>query len=39
MRVLAVPNPQFPPPDDALASADVVLASVAEITPEAVEPA
>jgi HAD superfamily hydrolase (TIGR01509 family) len=37
MRVLAVPNPQFPPADDALAAADVVLASVAEITPDLVE--
>jgi HAD superfamily hydrolase (TIGR01509 family) len=37
MRVLAVPNPRFPPADDALAAADVILASVAEITPEAVE--
>ena len=39
MRVLAVPNPQFPPAADALAAADVVLESVAEISPEAVEPA
>jgi HAD superfamily hydrolase (TIGR01509 family) len=36
MRVLAVPNPQFPPAADALAAADVVLDSVAEITPEVV---
>jgi HAD superfamily hydrolase (TIGR01509 family) len=34
MRVLAVPNPHFPPADDALAEADVVLASIAELTPE-----
>ncbi len=39
MRVLAVPNPQFPPAEDALAVADVVLDSVAEITPGVVEPA
>ena len=32
MRVLAVPNPHFPPADDALAEADVVLASIAELT-------
>jgi HAD superfamily hydrolase (TIGR01509 family) len=37
MRVVAVPNPQFPPADEALEAADVVLASVAEITPEVVE--
>jgi HAD superfamily hydrolase (TIGR01509 family) len=38
MRVLAIPNPQFPPPADALALADAVLSSVAELTPAAVEP-
>jgi hypothetical protein len=32
--VLAIPNPHFPPADDALAEADVVLASIAELTPE-----
>jgi HAD superfamily hydrolase (TIGR01509 family) len=37
MRVLAIPNPQFPPPADALALADAVLPSVAELTPAAVE--
>ena len=37
MRVIAVPNVHFPPGDDALAEADVVLASVAELTPEVVE--
>ena len=36
MRVLAVPNPQYPPHDEALAAADEVLASLAELTPEAV---
>ena len=39
MRVLAIPNPHFPPPDDVLAQADVVLGSLAELTPDAVEPA
>ena len=34
MRVLAIPNPHFPPADEALAEADVVLASIAELTPE-----
>jgi HAD superfamily hydrolase (TIGR01509 family) len=38
MRVLAIPNAHFPPHDDALATADVVLASLAELTAEAVEP-
>jgi HAD superfamily hydrolase (TIGR01509 family) len=37
MRVIAVPNVHFPPGDDALAEADVVLASVAELTAEVVE--
>jgi len=31
MRVFAIPNPHFPPGDDALADADVVLASIAEL--------
>jgi HAD superfamily hydrolase (TIGR01509 family) len=39
MRVIAVPNPHFPPPDDALERADVVLDSLAELTPDAVESA
>jgi HAD superfamily hydrolase (TIGR01509 family) len=38
MRVLAIPNPQFPPAGHALAEADLVLASIAELTPEAVDP-
>jgi HAD superfamily hydrolase (TIGR01509 family) len=37
MRVLAFPNPRFPPADDALALADDVLESLAELTPERVE--
>jgi HAD superfamily hydrolase (TIGR01509 family) len=37
MRVLAIPNPQFPPASEALAEADVVLASIAELTLGAVE--
>ena len=32
MRVFAVPNPHFPPDDDALALADVVLGSIDELT-------
>jgi HAD superfamily hydrolase (TIGR01509 family) len=34
MRVVAVPNPHFPPDDAALAQADVVLGSIAELTVE-----
>lgn len=33
MRVLAYPNPHYPPPADALVLADVVLASLDELTP------
>jgi HAD superfamily hydrolase (TIGR01509 family) len=39
MRVIAIPNPHFPPPEDVLAEADVVLESLAELTPDAVESA
>jgi HAD superfamily hydrolase (TIGR01509 family) len=38
MRVVAIPNRHFPPGEDALAQADVVLDSLTELTPEAVEP-
>jgi len=34
MLVVAVPNPVFPPRADALATADVVIGSLAELTPE-----
>jgi HAD superfamily hydrolase (TIGR01509 family) len=37
MRVLAVPNPRYPPAAETLARADVVLASLDQLTPEAVE--
>ena len=37
MAVVAIPNHRFPPGEDALADADVVLDSLAELTPEAVE--
>jgi HAD superfamily hydrolase (TIGR01509 family) len=37
MRVVAIPNPHFPPDPDALALADVVLGSLAELTPAAVD--
>lgn len=36
MRVVAIPNEAFPPGEEALAEADVVLASLAELTPDAV---
>jgi HAD superfamily hydrolase (TIGR01509 family) len=39
MRVIAIPNPHFPPPDEVLAAADAVLGSLAELTPDAVESA
>jgi HAD superfamily hydrolase (TIGR01509 family) len=38
MRVVAIPNPDFPPGDEALAAADVVLESLDELTPEVVDP-
>jgi HAD superfamily hydrolase (TIGR01509 family) len=34
MRVVAIPNPTFPPGDEALAEADLVLPSLHELTPE-----
>ena len=37
MRVVAIPNPTYPPGADALALADVRLASLQELTPETVE--
>ena len=38
MRVIAIPNPQYPPADEALALANVVLQSTAALAPEVVEP-
>ena len=37
MRVVAIPNPSYPPDDAALAEADVVLESISELTPESIE--
>jgi HAD superfamily hydrolase (TIGR01509 family) len=37
MRVVAIPNMRFPPGEEALAAADAVLSSIAELTPEVVE--
>ena len=36
MRVIAIPNPHFPPGEEALALADVTLGSLAELTPSTV---
>jgi HAD superfamily hydrolase (TIGR01509 family) len=36
MRVIAIPNPTYPPGEDALALADVVLPSLQDLTPERV---
>jgi HAD superfamily hydrolase (TIGR01509 family) len=38
MRVIAIPNREFPPGDEALAAADVVLDSLAELTPDVIDP-
>jgi HAD superfamily hydrolase (TIGR01509 family) len=32
--VVAIPNPHYPPDDDALAEADVVLTSIRDLTPD-----
>jgi hypothetical protein len=34
MRVIAIPNPHYPPSEDVLARADLVLHSLDELTPE-----
>jgi HAD superfamily hydrolase (TIGR01509 family) len=39
MLVIAVPNREFPPDDDALALASLVVGSVGELTPELIEDA
>jgi beta-phosphoglucomutase-like phosphatase (HAD superfamily) len=39
MLVVAIPNPHFPPGDDALAAADVVLDSLEELRPSVFESA
>jgi HAD superfamily hydrolase (TIGR01509 family) len=38
MRTIAIPNPRFPPHDEALAAADVVLATIEDLTAEVVDP-
>jgi HAD superfamily hydrolase (TIGR01509 family) len=37
MAVIAIPNREFPPADDALALADLVLGSIRELTPAAID--
>jgi beta-phosphoglucomutase-like phosphatase (HAD superfamily) len=37
LRVIAIPNHEFPPGDEALAAADVVLGSLDELTPAVIE--
>jgi HAD superfamily hydrolase (TIGR01509 family) len=37
LRVIAIPNHEFPPGEEALAAADVVLSSLDELTPAVVE--
>jgi HAD superfamily hydrolase (TIGR01509 family) len=37
MRVIAIPNPRYPPEEEALAKADLVLRSADELTPALVE--
>jgi HAD superfamily hydrolase (TIGR01509 family) len=37
MRVIAIPNPHFPPDPEALAHADVVLGSIADLTTAVIE--
>jgi beta-phosphoglucomutase-like phosphatase (HAD superfamily) len=37
MRTIAIPNPQFPPADEALALADVVLAAIEDLEPSVFE--
>jgi HAD superfamily hydrolase (TIGR01509 family) len=37
MRVIAIPNPSYPPDDEALAQADVVIRSLDELTTDVVE--
>jgi hypothetical protein len=37
MRVIAIPNRRYPPGEDALTKADLVLSSLHDLTTEAVE--
>jgi hypothetical protein len=37
MRVVAIPNPAYPPDANALGEASVVLGSIAELTPSVID--
>jgi HAD superfamily hydrolase (TIGR01509 family) len=37
MRVIAIPNPSYPPDEESLAHADVTIGSLAELTPELID--
>jgi HAD superfamily hydrolase (TIGR01509 family) len=37
MRAIAIPNPHYPPPEEALEQANAVLDSLSELTPDVVE--
>jgi len=39
MRVIAIPNPSYPPDEESLAQADVTIGSLAELTPDLVDAA
>jgi beta-phosphoglucomutase-like phosphatase (HAD superfamily) len=38
MRAIAIPNPHYPPQPEALRRADAILRSIAELTPEQIDP-
>ena len=38
MRVVAIPNPSYPPDEEALAQADVVLDAITSLGPDIIEP-
>jgi len=37
MRVIAIPNPSYPPDEESLAHADVTIGSLAQLTPELID--
>ena len=37
MRVIAIPNPSYPPDEESLGQADVTIHALAELTPELVD--
>jgi hypothetical protein len=39
MRVIAIPNPSYPPDEESLAQADVTIRTLDELTPELVDAA